>query len=383
MYLIPSDMPFQGISSLAETLQMSDAIRFVLAQHHFKAGPYSVAYQSCDNSISQTGNYDVGKCKRNAIAYAANRRVIGVIGAYHSACAAAQLAVLARARGGPLGMIGLSATSVGLTHTGPGTSRGEPQMYYPHGVRTFVRVNVADDRQGAANALFAKRLGVRMLYVLHDTDPYGFGIASNVRHAATKLGIAVVGFERWDPQARTYTGIARKIQRAGADGVFLGGIAPDSNGAALVKSLRSVLGERFRILAPDGFTPFAPFAQLAGPAAEGVTVSFPATPPERLRGEGQRFVADFRKAVGRPVEAYSVVAAQATEVLLDAIARSDGTRASVRAQLFKTRVSNGILGSFSIDRNGDTTAGAVTIYRIVGGSPRVVDVITPPANLVR
>jgi class 3 adenylate cyclase/ABC-type branched-subunit amino acid transport system substrate-binding protein/streptogramin lyase len=382
MYLIPSDMPFQGISSLAETLQMSDAIRFVLAQHHFRAGPYSVGYQSCDNSISQTGNYDVGKCRRNAIAYAANRSVIGVIGAYHSACAAAQLAVLAGTRGGPIAMIGLSATSVGLMHTGPGTSRGEPQMYYPHRVRNFARVIAADDLQGAANALLAKRLGVRRLYVLHDADPYGFGIASNVRHAATELGIAVAGFEGWDPQARTYTAIARKIQRSRADAVFLGGIAPDSNGAALVKSLRSVLGERFRILTPDGFTPIGPFAQLAGPAAEGVTVSFPATPPERLRGEGQRFVADFRKAVGRPVEAYSVVAAQATEVLLDAIARSDGSRASVREQLFKTKVSNGILGSFSFNRNGDTTAGAVTIYRIVGGSPRVLEVITPPLSLV-
>jgi ABC-type branched-subunit amino acid transport system substrate-binding protein len=83
------------------------------------------------------------------------------------------------------------------------------------------------------------------------------------------------------------------------------------------------------------------------------------------------------------VEVYSVAAAQAAEVLLNAIARSDGTRASVTRQLFKTKVSNGILGSFSIDRNGDTTAGAVTIYRIVGGSPRLIGVITPSRNLLR
>src|SRR6266567_2776317 len=45
----------------------------------------------------------------------------------------------------------------------------------------------------------------------------------------------------------------------------------------------------------------------------------------------------------------------------------DGSRASVTSNLLKTKVANGILGSFSFDRNGDTTAGAVTIYRIVGG----------------
>ena len=71
--------------------------------------------------------------------------------------------------------------------------------------------------------------------------------------------------------------------------------------------------------------------------------------------------------------------ARAAEVLLDAIARSDGTRASVTAELFKTKIVNGILGSFSFDRNGDTTSGAVTIYRIVRGKPTVFKVIRPPA----
>jgi ABC-type branched-subunit amino acid transport system substrate-binding protein len=80
---------------------------------------------------------------------------------------------------------------------------------------------------------------------------------------------------------------------------------------------------------------------------------------------------------------YSITAAQATQVLLDAIAASDGTRASVTRNLFRTRVTNGILGDFEIDENGDTTAGGVTMYRIENGEPRVVDVVTPPRSLVR
>jgi hypothetical protein len=46
-------------------------------------------------------------------------------------------------------------------------------------------------------------------------------------------------------------------------------------------------------------------------------------------------------------------------------------------------VRNGILGSFEIDANGDTTAGGVTMYRIEQGKARVLDVITPPRSLVR
>ncbi len=382
-YVIVSDLPFQGQSTLAETLQMSDAVRFVLAQHQFRAGPYSIGYQSCDDSIASTGSYDIARCKANAQAYAASKSVIGVIGGYNSGCTQAQLAVLAGAPGGPLAIIGTASTYVGLTHTGPGTSPGEPQKYRPDGKRSFVRVVAADDRQGAANALLAKRLGVARLYVLNDGDPYGFGIASNVRRAATKLGIVVVGFARWNPHAHAYAALARRIRQARADAVFLGGTGDLSNGPALVKGLRSGLGERIHILAPDGFTPFSGFVRLAGPAAEGMTISFTATPPERLRDEGRRFAGAFRRAIGRPIEAYSLAAAQATEVLLHAIARSDGSRASVTAKVFKTKVSNGILGSFSFDRDGDTTAGAVTIYRIVHGRPTVMTVIAPPSSLLR
>jgi hypothetical protein len=45
--------------------------------------------------------------------------------------------------------------------------------------------------------------------------------------------------------------------------------------------------------------------------------------------------------------------AQAVSVLLDAIAASDGTRASVTEHLLSTRVKNGIIGSFGFDKNGD------------------------------
>ena len=52
-------------------------------------------------------------------------------------------------------------------------------------------------------------------------------------------------------------------------------------------------------------------------------------------------------------------------------------------ELFKTKVTNGILGSFSINANGDTNANPVTIYKIVGGKQKTLKVITPPTNLVK
>jgi ABC-type branched-subunit amino acid transport system substrate-binding protein len=55
-----------------------------------------------------------------------------------------------------------------------------------------------------------------------------------------------------------------------------------------------------------------------------------------------------------------VYAAQAAEILLDAIARSDGTRSSVTRELFRTDVEDGILGDIRFDENGDLVEAPVT-----------------------
>jgi ABC-type branched-subunit amino acid transport system substrate-binding protein len=88
-------------------------------------------------------------------------------------------------------------------------------------------------------------------------------------------------------------------------------------------------------------------------------------------------------------------AAQAAELVVRAIARSDGTRASVLEELQASRVRNGLLGSFRFDRNGDVTPATVPIVRITGSTPpqaglpsnfqgAVVDrVVEIPRRLVR
>jgi len=66
-------------------------------------------------------------------------------------------------------------------------------------------------------------------------------------------------------------------------------------------------------------------------------------------------------------------AAQAAELVLDAIARSDGTRASVLEELQASEVRDGILGSFHFDRNGDNSAAAISVLRITGTTPPGTD----------
>jgi ABC-type branched-subunit amino acid transport system substrate-binding protein len=110
-------------------------------------------------------------------------------------------------------------------------------------------------------------------------------------------------------------------------------------------------------------------------------ISQPQIAPSLLRGPGQLFVARFGKQIGGTFYPSTAYAAQAADVLLDAIARSNGTRASVTRALFATHVRNGITGSFAFTPSGDTTAGSVTIIRVEHGQPVPVSAITQSASL--
>ena len=181
--LIASDLPLEG-SGRTQTQQMTRAISFIFNQHHWKAGKYSIAYQSCDDATAQAGKWDSGKTSANANAYAQDSSVGAVIGTFNSGAAEIEVPILNRAPNGPIAMVSPANTYVGLTHPGPGTVAGEPGKYYPTGKRNYARVVAADDYQGAADAILAKSLGVKKLFILNDKEAYGLGVAINVRNAA-------------------------------------------------------------------------------------------------------------------------------------------------------------------------------------------------------
>ncbi|MDX6482259.1 MAG: branched-chain amino acid transport system substrate-binding protein, partial [Gaiellaceae bacterium] len=52
--LLVSDLPMQG-SSRTQTVQMVQAIKYVLDQRGWKAGKYNIGYQVCDDATAQAG----------------------------------------------------------------------------------------------------------------------------------------------------------------------------------------------------------------------------------------------------------------------------------------------------------------------------------------
>jgi ABC-type branched-subunit amino acid transport system substrate-binding protein len=168
--------------------------------------------------------------------------------------------------------------------------------------------------------------------------------------------------------------------------VFIGGILLP-NGGALVRDLRARLGPDATLIASDYFFPVPDLTEAAGRAARGMYLtSGSGLPNGELPPAGKRFLEKFEATrEGEPSPPFSAAAyaAQAAEILLDAIARSDGTRASVTRELFRTSVEDGILGDIDFDENGDPVEGPVTIFRVVGKGRPAVDPLVEGAVLDR
>jgi branched-chain amino acid transport system substrate-binding protein len=368
-YIVPSDLPLQG-AIRHQTVQISRAMIWALAQQGWKAGPYKIGYQSCDDSTAQTGGWDTAKCATNARLYASNKAVIGVIGTFNSGCAKIIVPILNRVH---LGMVSPANTNPGLTKK---WDPGEPNKYYPTGTRNYARVVATDDIQGPADALWSKSMGVKKVFVLNDKQTYGFGVASTYRSAAKKLGISVVGFQGWDAKQSSYEALANSIKASGATAVFLGGIACN-NGAKLMQDIKAV-NPKITLQMPDGFSD--PGAN--GAVANGAFISVAGAPPSALTGAGATFVKSFGKSVGAVPNPYAAYGAQAMLVMLQAIAKSGGDRAKATSGLFGLTVTNGILGNFTLNSSGDTNLTQITIYKQAGKNLNPVKTLVPDASVI-
>jgi branched-chain amino acid transport system substrate-binding protein len=382
--LIVSDLPLQG-DSAERSKQMNDAIVQELARRGWQAGADTqVAFQSCDDSIASTGEWDEATCQKNARAYASNADVIGVIGTYNSGCAALEIPILNRAPNGGLAMVSPGNTFVCLTQPSPTLCKpDEPDVYYPSGNRNYIRVVPNDAVQGAGLASFANEQGIKKPFVLiASDDPTSEGQGRTFIGAARSLGMTIAGSEHYDPEANSYAQLMDKVNSSGADAVVLAAIL-EENGAQLIKDKVAALGPNdgtVKLLAFDGFAQQSTIDQ-AGADTAGMFASLPGKAPGSLTGAGSAFVKEVKAQVGdEPLEVFAPYAGQAAEVLLDAIQKGD-TRSGTIAELFKTRIHDGITGSFAITPTGDPEPAPISVQR-AGHTFELDKTITPPPQLV-
>ncbi len=357
--LVVADMPRRGRAGVAGVAN-SEAVRLALEAHDFRAGAHVIGFQECDDSTAAAGGYDQKRCATNGSTYAGNAAVVGVIGPLHSLCAKRMVPEASRAG---LAVISPSATLTSLTAVAAGASPQETLALYPTGQRTFFRVAPPDSEQAGVAVALLRRLGVERLFVAGEPTEYGASNLAAVRADATRAGIDVLASETWNLRGARVGRLVRRARAAGADGAHLSG-AWQNGGAQLATALRAEMGADFPLVGTDGFVLGLPPA--VSRAADGMWVTVAGLPPRRLPPAGREVV----RAVGTgpPPTLGSPYAAAATELLVRAIAGSDGTRGDVVRELRRVQVSDGPVGPLRFDANGDPIPRHVFLYRMRDGA---------------
>lgn len=329
--VVGTDLPLQGASADASK-STNEVVALVLEQAGGKAGDYTVEIKEYDDSTAAKGAWDDAACAKNAQDHVANTNQVAVMGTYNSGCAKIIIPVLNQA--GML-MVSHANTYAGLTVE---WDKGEPGIYYPSGARNYARVIAHDGFQGTAAAQYMYNdLGKRKLALLDDTQAYGIGLADAVQMEFERLGGEVLR-GNWDvKQTQGYKATFEKIKADGADMVYYAGIF-DNNGVQLVKDKTAVLGDNtaFAAMAPDGFSGYPTLREM--PEAEGLWMTFAGQSLDGIikgGGKAGEFVAAYEEKYGYlPNSSYAVYGGLAMQVIMKAIAASDGTRQGVLDAVF-------------------------------------------------
>jgi ABC-type branched-subunit amino acid transport system substrate-binding protein/streptogramin lyase len=343
-FIVASEFPLVGdLRKFGKPL--SDATLSVLRARKFMAGRYSLGYQQCDYG-APNGDFSTAYCAANARAHALETRLIGVVGTYNSRCSEVEIPILAAARGGPIPMVSPANTNPGLTMMG----------------RTnFARVLGTDAQYEAAVMWVVHNLGRHRVFLIgHPDETRWVGDTTDLPRA--RLGIQIVGAAPWATSEADAGALARQVRASHADAVVLA--PPLDAGAFSLRALRRMFADRLPLVAAD--TLGAPLLRKSAKSlADGVYVVTDAPPYSQLTPAGQAWARGFSATEpGGAVSQYAPYAAQATTMLLEAIAKSDGTRASVIRQLHAPNASGTLIPDFALDRGGDVTPARFWALRI-------------------
>src|SRR3954465_3561157 len=367
---IYSSLPLQGAARVQSEAAVKGA-RLALEQAGGKAGTFKVVFKSLDDSTAQAAGWEPNATSANARKAAQDKSTIGYIGEFNCGATAVSLPILNEAQ---IAQVSPGNTAVGITSSDPGASPGEPDKYYPTGVRTYARVLPKDTYQGAALVAVAKEKQCASAYVLNDKEVYGAGLAKNVELSAKKVGLEIKGDEGIDKNAANYRSLASKIKGTGAQCFIYAGITAN-NAVQIFKDIAVALPDA-PLFGPEGVGESGFFdpkdGGLPADVAKRVLITIPGVAPEEYPPAGKEFLSAYETKFGeKNPDRYAVYGYESMSLLLDAIKRAGengSDRAAVVDQLMSTKNREGVFGKYSIDPNGDITLTPYGIYRIEDGA---------------
>jgi branched-chain amino acid transport system substrate-binding protein len=364
---IYSSVPLQGASRV-QTEALVNGAKLAVEQANNKAGSVKVVYKSLDDSTAQAGSWTPEAESANARKAAQDSSTAVYLGTFNSGAAKVSIPILNEAK---IPMISPANTYVGLTTNDPGSEPGEPDKYYPTGQRNYTRIVPKDTIQAAALVTLMKKEGCTNVAMTNDKETYGAGLSKVIELSAKTQGLKIASNDAIDKNAANYRSLAQKAKGAGVDCFIYAGITAN-NAVQLYKDFAAALPSA-KLYGPDGVAESGFVSPKDGgiPASldPRVKLTVATLSPDQYPPEGQAFFKAFtaKYGVNNP-DPYAIYGYEAMKLALDAITRSKtGNKEDVTKALFATKDRQSVLGTYSIDKNGDTTLTDYGVYSVKNG----------------
>jgi branched-chain amino acid transport system substrate-binding protein len=335
-----SSLPLSG-ASRGQTKAINDGARQALQEAGGMAGGNAIKFVTLNDATKKAGNWMPERVSRNAIRIANDKSAVAIIGPFNSGAAAVMIPITNEAA---IPVISPSTTFIGLTTGGTGTEPGEPDKYYPMGTRTFFRIIPNDKVQADALATAMRDRGCKTVTAVHDGEVYGKGVGTLMRRSLARLGVKVTRTKRISPKTRRFGAL-------GADCLAYTGVT--ANGA--VRLFRAA-PRKALLFGSDGVAESGFTERLPASVAKRVTVSIATLAPDAYPGGA---------AVIGSGDPYKIYGYEAMKLILDGINAGGASKDGLLGYL-RTGVQNraSVLGTYSLDANGDTTLRSYGLYGI-------------------
>ena len=368
---IYSSQPLHGAQSpQARAIERGE--RLALERVRGRVGKWRIEYRALDDSEPVTGTWEPGLVSANARRAAQDDKTIAYLGEMGTGASAISIPIL-----NETGILEVSPTDsvTGFTRES-GANPGEPDKYYPAGDENFARLVPPDDVQSAALLQLVQDAKAKRLFVVHDQNLYGQGIAREVARAARGKGVEVAKVQGVDLEDADSAEVAAEVAASGADAFLYAGEAvrqaPALYGAVAHAAPRArLLGTYTQ--ANDAF------ARALAPGVRVLTTA-PWLELDAYPASARRVAAQYARRYGSAMPAPALYGYEAMAIVLDAIRRAgdDGNdRAEVIDELLDTRNRASVLGRWSFDRDGDVTTKVYGAWRIRDGRMAFARVLDP------
>ncbi|HUR84000.1 MAG TPA: branched-chain amino acid ABC transporter substrate-binding protein [Solirubrobacteraceae bacterium] len=368
---IYSSLPLQG-TSRGQSEAVIDGEKLALEEVGSKVGKFTIKYVSLDDSTAQNpGTADEGKTAQNARRAVRDKSTIFYLGEFNSGGTKVSLPILNKAN---IPQISPSNTYIGLTTDEPGSEPGEPEKYYPTGKRTYARVVPRDKIQGAALASTMKEDGCKAATLWNDKSTYGAGLARNIKQSAEAIDLPIENEQGTDKNAANYRSIASKIK---SDCFVFAGVTGE-NGVQIYKDVAAA-APNAKLYGPDGVAEEA----FTNPKEGGIPASIASRVKITVATLGVKDLPSAAATLDKykakynvqTVDPYGIYGYETMALALDALKRAGdkaNDRTEVITQLLATKDRDSVLGTYSIDANGDTSLTDYGLYDIKDGLPNYV-----------